>query len=132
MIALNVSTVSFAESIKINIKNLKNNMGSLAIAVYDSKENFLKEDKATQKQYISLKNFNNEVLFKDLAAGNFAVAIYHDENENKKLDSNMFHIPEEGYGFSLNPSVFGPPQFQKSVFELKKSENKVLEIEMKY
>jgi uncharacterized protein (DUF2141 family) len=29
----------------------------------------------------------------------YAIAVIHDENRNGELDTNMFGIPKEGYGF---------------------------------
>ena len=38
---------------------------------------------------------------------------FHDENGNGELDTNLFGIPSEGYGFANDPdSTFGPPKFE--------------------
>lgn len=56
--------------------------------------------------------------FTDLPAGNYAIAVIHDENGNAKLDTFM-GIPREGFGFSRNPGIgFGPPGFDKVAFAL--------------
>lgn len=56
--------------------------------------------------------------FEGLASGTYAVAIIHDVNGNKKLDT-MFGIPREGFGFSRNPAIgFGPPKFTAACFPL--------------
>jgi uncharacterized protein (DUF2141 family) len=34
--------------------------------------------------------------------GEYSVAVIHDENNNGKLDTNIFGIPTEAYGFSNN------------------------------
>lgn len=39
-----------------------------------------------------------------LAAGHYAIAVYHDLNNNGRLDRNMFGIPTEPYGFSREPA----------------------------
>ena len=44
--------------------------------------------------------------------GQIAVRLFHDENGNGKLDTNMLGIPREGYGFSKNPRVMGPASFE--------------------
>ena len=50
------------------------------------------------------------ILIKELNESYYAVAIYHDENSNKKFDT-FFSIPKEYYGFSNNaPVFFGPPE----------------------
>ncbi len=56
--------------------------------------------------------------FEGLATGTYAVAIIHDANANKKLDT-MLGIPREGFGFSRNPAIgFGPPKFTAACFPL--------------
>jgi uncharacterized protein (DUF2141 family) len=40
-------------------------------------------------------------LFSDIKPGNYAIAVIHDENRNGELDTNMFGIPKEGYGFPV-------------------------------
>ncbi len=59
------------------------------------------------------------VQFDSLVPGTVAVRLFHDENSNGKLDTNLFGIPSEGYGFSNNPrSRFGEPPLKDRVFEL--------------
>jgi uncharacterized protein (DUF2141 family) len=49
--------------------------------------------------------------FPGLAAGRYAVTLFHDENRNQRLDMLM-GIPREGFGFSGNPRIrFGAPRF---------------------
>lgn len=51
-------------------------------------------------------------VLRDLAPGRYAVNAFHDENDNGELDTNLFGIPSEGYGFANDPdSSFGPPKF---------------------
>jgi uncharacterized protein (DUF2141 family) len=54
--------------------------------------------------------------FDELPVGNYALAIFHDENGNGKLDTRL-GIPMEGVGFSRNPHLtFGPPGFLAASF----------------
>ena len=55
-----------------------------------------------------------------LAAGDYAVAVFHDANGNNKLDT-FAGIPREGYGFSRNPG-FKPraPRFDEAVLTIAK------------
>jgi uncharacterized protein (DUF2141 family) len=49
--------------------------------------------------------------------GNYAIAVIHDENRNGELDTNMFGIPKEGYGFSSGAKVtMSAPSFSDAVF----------------
>lgn len=52
-----------------------------------------------------------ELRFTNVAPGDYAITVLHDENSNAKLDT-MLGIPREGVGFSRNPRIVtGPPSF---------------------
>lgn len=54
-----------------------------------------------------------ETAVGQLPPGIYAIALFHDENSNRKLDKFM-GVPREGFGFSRNPVVrFGPPKFEQ-------------------
>ncbi|MFQ5624920.1 MAG: DUF2141 domain-containing protein, partial [Paracoccaceae bacterium] len=51
-------------------------------------------------------------VFSDLKPGTYAIAVYHDENENRELDRGFLGIPLEGFGFSNDSFIgFGAPDF---------------------
>jgi uncharacterized protein (DUF2141 family) len=53
------------------------------------------------------------VTFNNLEAGEYAIRYFHDENDNGKLEQNLFGMPVEGYGFSNNAKAnFGPAAFE--------------------
>jgi uncharacterized protein (DUF2141 family) len=52
--------------------------------------------------------------FTHLSPGRYAVIAIHDENDDGRLDENIFGVPTEGYGFSNNARGFlslGAPSF---------------------
>ena len=54
-----------------------------------------------------------QIRFSGFVPGRYAVALVHDENANRKLDT-FAGIPREGFGFSRNPIVrFAAPRFEK-------------------
>ena len=62
------------------------------------------------------------MLFADLPKGDYAVTAFLDENSNNKLDSNLFGIPTELYGFSRNArGLAGPPSFADAAFRVEGS-----------
>ncbi|MDR1437149.1 MAG: DUF2141 domain-containing protein, partial [Candidatus Symbiothrix sp.] len=47
----------------------------------------------------------------------YAVSIFHDENDNGKLDTGVFGIPKERTGNSNNArGSYGPPKFDDCKF----------------
>lgn len=57
-----------------------------------------------------------EIIFEDLAPGEYAIRLMHDENGNGKLDQNLVGMPTEGYGFSNNPRVMRAATFEEARF----------------
>jgi uncharacterized protein (DUF2141 family) len=52
------------------------------------------------------------LTFVGLADGDYAVQLFHDEDGDGQMKTNMFGIPSEGYSFSNSArGSFGPPKF---------------------
>ncbi|WP_157609253.1 DUF2141 domain-containing protein [Psychroflexus torquis] len=112
-------------SIKVIAKNAKGNAGKIFLGLYNTEADFLKKRFKGIKSEIENKSCS--VTFENIPAGIYAVSIFHDENDNGKMDSNFMGIPKEDYGCSNDASGFmGPPKWNDAKFELK--ENKVITI----
>ena len=101
----------------IEISGMSTDTGKVFIAIYDTKENFLKKGKGTNA---IVKDLKAVAHFKNLKKGEYAVSLFHDENNNNIMDTKIFGIPKEPYGFSNNAKGFmGPPKFEDVKFSLK-------------
>lgn len=61
-----------------------------------------------------------ECTFGSITPGLYAVKVFHDVNENGKLDTNWIGWPQESYGFSNDAPVnTGPPPFKLAAIEVK-------------
>lgn len=59
-----------------------------------------------------------QIDFGTVPPGRYAIALFHDENGNGKLDKRLI-LPREGYGFSRNaPVMMGPPRFASAAFSM--------------
>lgn len=100
----------------IEIKGIDNNKGKIYIAIYNSKETFLKKAKGIVADIKDKKSFG---IIEGLKEGTYAVSLFHDENGNKKMDTKIFGIPKEPYGFSNDATGFmGPPKFEDAKFTI--------------
>ena len=62
----------------------------------------------------------------DRTPGVYALAVYHDENNNHHFDRSLIGLPLEGYGFSNNASIFmGPPSFASVRFPVRPGDNRI-------
>lgn len=54
-----------------------------------------------------------------LPFGEYAIAVYHDANNNQQLDRHAFGYPLEAYGFSRDVrGKLGPPDFRDAAFKI--------------
>jgi uncharacterized protein (DUF2141 family) len=54
---------------------------------------------------VAATSLSATIVMKDLPPGDYGIVVLHDENENMKLDRNIFGFPKEGFGFADNPKV---------------------------
>jgi uncharacterized protein (DUF2141 family) len=114
-------------NLTVNIAGLNSDKGSLLVGVYSTKEDFLK--KPFKSDIIKIINKKSLVIFKDIPKGVYAVSFVHDENDNKKMDTNFIGIPKEDFGCSNNATGFmGPPKYEDAKFMLE--ENKTIDIKI--
>lgn len=102
-------------NIHLIISNLSKQTTGFIVSIYRTKENFLKQ--AEEVYFFSMPELiNNELILKNIAFGEFAIAVTADQNNNQVLDTKIFGIPNEPVGFANNPKTrFGPPRFKDSV-----------------
>jgi uncharacterized protein (DUF2141 family) len=70
-----------------------------------------------------------EFSIEDVPAGPVAVSVFHDEDDDRELDTGLFGIPAERWGVSRDAGGFlGPPSFEAAMLELKAGERLTIEI----
>lgn len=104
--------------VKVTVTGIENTNGFIQIGIYSNKETFPIFGKEIQGAELKPTTKGSlDYTFKNLKTGNYAIAIWHDENKNHKIDKNFFGAPKEKYGFSKNIyGTFGPPNFEKVSF----------------
>ncbi len=101
----------------VEVEGFTTNIGKLRLVLDNSPENYLKQGILIGEAII--RDGKSFYHFKGLPYGEYAVRIFHDENENGELDANVLGIPTEAYGFSNNARrKFGAPSFDESKFKI--------------
>ncbi|MFO8067461.1 MAG: DUF2141 domain-containing protein [Bacteroidales bacterium] len=98
-------------TIIVNIEKLKTNDGVVNIGLFDSAESFDKLQ-AFNGGRAGVKNGAVTYVFYNVPLKRYyALGFYHDENLNGKMDTNIFGIPKESYGFSVRGRKFDSAKF---------------------
>ncbi len=107
--------------LSIHISGISKIKGSLFIAIFRPTDDFPVFGKQFKGIVKEVEGKSQNYTFDDLPEGEYALAIYQDENRNKILDKNLLGIPTEIYGFSNNARrTFSAPSFQEAKFKLNK------------
>ena len=113
-------------TLTISVTNITEEGGVIYADLFSSEDSFLEKSYRTEK--ITAFNKNGTIVFKNIPQGVYAVSIYHDINNNGKLDENWIGIPKEPVGMSNNPG-FGIPKWKKTKFSITK-EDKTISVEL--
>lgn len=118
MVGLLASSSLFAQRrLEVTVKNIKELKGTIRVALFNNEKDFL--ENFLQGKIVKVSGNEAKVVFENLKPGDYAVSVFHDENENEKLDSGFMGIPNEPYGFSNDAmGTFGSPSFEKAKMKL--------------
>lgn len=106
--------------ITVQFSDIKPVQGKIYVGLYNSEGTFMKTDKHFRECITPVNGSTVTCILENVPNGRYAISVFHDENSNGELDTGMFGIPKEGYGFSNNArGTFGPPSFEDSSFEVK-------------
>ncbi len=105
-------------TLTVTITDIREAQGHLLIGVEGSADGWNGKAKSIAGTRIKAETGKVSFQFPNLAPGQYAVQVVHDENDNNELDSNFIGIPSEGYGFSQNPSVMRRATFEEARFEM--------------
>jgi uncharacterized protein (DUF2141 family) len=108
------SAASNAGQVIVDVYGLKDERGKLNVGIYIAEGGFPKDSRAAFAQRtVPVTGRALRLVFNGIPAGEFAVAVHHDDNSNGKMDTGAFGRPTEGYGFSRDAAAnFGPPSYE--------------------
>jgi uncharacterized protein (DUF2141 family) len=97
---------------------LRNSRGQVGCLLFGSPRGFPQDPSAAlQRKWCAIASAQSLCAFEAVPAGTYAVACFHDENQNGALDTGVFGIPKEGTAASNDAKGFmGPPRFDDAKF----------------
>ena len=127
-------TADDGATVSVRISGLESSKGAVMSSIFKGSDGFPSSHaKAHKKAVVQISGGKATVTFKGLPPGDYAVAAFHDENGNKKLDKGMFGAPSEGWGVSNNPTArLRAPRWGEAKFTVPEGGTKNLNIKLRY
>ncbi len=122
---------AFAEGIEgkitVNATGFKNDRGVARISLFNSATSY-RQDKnvgngAFRKIAVPVKDGKAIAIFDKIPMGDYAIKLFHDEDNTGKFKNGVFGNAKVGYGFSNNArGAFGPPGWEAAQFHMNKAD----------
>lgn len=110
--------------IHVRVHGARSTQGNITVTLYGSDPaRFLASGGKLARLRVPVQGGGKaEACFAVSAPGVFAVAIYHDENDDHDFNLSVLGIPKEGYGFSNDAQGrFGAPSFEAVRFRVEQA-----------
>jgi uncharacterized protein (DUF2141 family) len=113
------ATMPARSSVAVEVDGLRSSRGLVQACLTADAATFPDCQKDPAALHLTVPAKSGEtVVFHDVMPGRYAIALFHDENANGRMDK-MLMMPREGFGFSRDAPVrFGPPRFGAAAFTL--------------
>ena len=111
-------STSLGMTLDVVITGLEPDGSYLRLEVLDGPEQWRAPSKPLASLRARVHHESMRLTLHGLPAGRLGVRLYQDLNGNGQLDKNMLGIPTEGWGYSGDADLMGPPSFDDAAFEL--------------
>ena len=120
-------------TIAVHVRGARSSRGELVVVLYGANpDDFLKKGRRLARERVPARTEAVTVRLAAPGPGLYAVAVYHDENGNRKFDRRWFGLPVEGFGVSNNPKVtLRAPSHAEAAFPVGRG-LAVVEISLRY
>lgn len=104
--------------IRVTVNGVEN-YGILVVEVYgDDADNFLSSEGRLRRVRVAAENGPQTVCLGVAGAGTYAVASYHDQDGDRKLDKKWNFLPKEPFALSNDPKLkLRKPRLKEAAFE---------------
>ena len=105
--------------LELQVGGLASDKGSVLVALFDTEQSYDRPAEPVRKKKLMISEHKTQVSFGGLPPGDYALRVFHDENDNGVIDTNWAGIPSEAFGFSNGAmGRFGPPSFDDAKFRI--------------
>lgn len=116
-----ISPSLLAAELTVEVNNIQQIQGSLYISLYKDEQGFDANSNSVKREKISIDKASHQITLGDVPAGDYALRVYQDVNDNGKMDFNGM-LPAEPFGSSSKSTELAPPSFGDAKFTLDKNQ----------
>jgi uncharacterized protein (DUF2141 family) len=104
----------------VQVDGVRSGRGTLVAVLYgDDPAHFLTRGRRLARERVPARAGSVTFCLAAPRPGVYAVAVYHDENDNKRFDKSWTGLPKEGFGVSNNPRhLLRVPTHAEAAFEV--------------
>lgn len=103
--------------INVAVSGIRDNTGSIRCGLFNSADSFPKDGKEFMGVEVPIANGQATCTFNHVPAGTYAVAYFKAAPGQTKMNTGMFGMPRDPYGFSRNATIgMGPPSFNSAAY----------------
>ena len=122
------SGITVAADVAVTARNIPAD-ATVVIQVYDSANTF-GDFRNPVREIRTAKAAGDVYQLTDIPAGDVAILVYVDGNQNGILDKNFIGIPKESLGISNNYRPKGPPVYDRATVTVAESTDNQFEVEI--
>ena len=118
------SAAKASATLRVYVDGVNRQGGNIGVMIFRSDKGWPEHNDAAYKHVIVSAHPGTMVVeVPDLPLGEYAIAVGHDVNVNRKVDRNWLGKPTEQWGMSNNPHArFSAPDFAKAKFAVNGNE----------
>ena len=110
---------ALAADVTVTVDHIENADGLVYITLWGSADTWLDDKKSLQNIGQQAVVGQLTYVLHDVAPGRYAIATFHDENDNGRMDFNFIGYPTEGFAFSRDVRPFlSAPSFDSCAFDV--------------
>jgi uncharacterized protein (DUF2141 family) len=104
-------------TINVVVSGLRDNTGSVRCGLFNSAATFPKNGQEFKGVEAPIANLTATCAFTAVPPGTYAVAYFKAVPGQTKMNTGMFGMPQDPYGFSRNATIgMGPPSFNSAAY----------------
>jgi len=108
-------TVAVAADLEVTVKSINPRKGEIGLSLFSNPDGFPMGEGKGIRVWLPAEAESLVYRFEGIAPGTYAVAVVHDLNGNRKMDSNLLGIPKEPWGVTKNVRpAMRPPKFEEA------------------